>query len=219
MTDIPRTQRTPNALDASALARVAAVFGQQLTPEQEQQVGRFFDLLLTWNVRINLTGARTPAELLDEHLPDSFALSRLVPLGSRLVDIGSGGGLPVLPFAAFRPDVSFTLVEPRAKRVAFLRTAVRELGLLGARQIDIRQGRLEDLAADSSFDAACSRATFAPEEWMARAGQAKLLRPGGRIVVFGTAKPTQGDPAVLLDEVSYTIKQGNPRWAGAYCST
>jgi 16S rRNA (guanine527-N7)-methyltransferase len=59
----------------------------------------FWSLLLSWNARINLTGARTPAELLGEHFPDALAMARLVPPNARVLDVGSGGGLPVLPFA------------------------------------------------------------------------------------------------------------------------
>src|SRR4029079_16814605 len=89
----------------------------------------FWSLLLTWNARINLTGAGTRDELLGEHFPDALAMASLVPPGARLVDVGSGGGLPAVPLSVLRPDLGLTLVEPRAKRVAFLRTAVRTLGL------------------------------------------------------------------------------------------
>src|SRR6185295_9811748 len=107
---------------------------------------------------INLTGARTLDELAADHLPDAFALAEAVPPGAALVDVGSGGGLPALPFAVLRPDVRLTLVEPRAKRVAFLRTAVRELGLAG----ELVAGHAADLPA-GAFDVAASRATFPPE--------------------------------------------------------
>src|SRR4051794_23516644 len=110
-----------------AIAAAGAAFGQPLTAPERTRLLGFFQLLLTWNARINLTGARTLPELIDVHLPDTLALARLVAAGAALIDVGSGGGLPALPLALMRSGVRVTLVEPRAKRVAFLRTAAREL--------------------------------------------------------------------------------------------
>src|SRR5436853_71284 len=110
-----------------------AFFQVPVSAEQHIRLHRFYELLLVWNRQINLTGARSLDELLSEHLPDSFALSRLVPQSASVADVGSGGGLPAIPFALLRPDASLTLFETRAKRVAFLRTAIRELGVGSAR--------------------------------------------------------------------------------------
>jgi 16S rRNA (guanine527-N7)-methyltransferase len=139
---------------------VAEAFAQNVSDEAAGRVAAFVELLLRWNARINLTGARTPDELLREHLPDSFALAALVPAGASMVDVGSGGGLPAVPFALLRPDVSLTLVEPRAKRVAFLRTAIRELGAAAKLVGD----RME--VVPGPFQAVTSRATFAPRDWL-----------------------------------------------------
>ncbi|HVT06660.1 MAG TPA: 16S rRNA (guanine(527)-N(7))-methyltransferase RsmG [Polyangia bacterium] len=140
---------------------------------------RFADLLMTWNARINLTGARTVEELLSEHLPDAFALGRAIAPGPRaVVDVGSGGGLPALPLAVLRPDLQLTLVEPLAKKVAFLRTAVRELGLSA---VSVQCARAEAVPA-AAYDVAMSRATFPPAEWLAVAH--RLVRPDGRIFVL-----------------------------------
>jgi 16S rRNA (guanine527-N7)-methyltransferase len=155
---------------------LAASFGQTVAPAVSARLAAYVQLLLRWNVRINLTGARDAGEILRDHLPDSFALSALVPDSARVVDVGSGGGLPALPFALLRPEAILTLVEPRAKRVAFLRTAVRELGL----QSTVVAGRMEDLS--ETFAVAGARATFPPEEWW-RKGQS-LVAPGGQLVFF-----------------------------------
>jgi 16S rRNA (guanine527-N7)-methyltransferase len=165
---------------ASVVARVAAVaaqFDQALDGQTAGRITTFIDLLLRWNERINLTGAREALEVVQDHLPDSFALSALTPRGARLVDVGTGGGLPALPFALLRPDVALTLVEPRAKRVAFLRAAVRELGLAAT----VLPARVEDL--EGTFEVAASRATFPPQEWWER-GSDLLLPQGGRLVFF-----------------------------------
>jgi 16S rRNA (guanine527-N7)-methyltransferase len=162
--------------DGEALRAVMADW--RLPPDHEAALARFVSLLLTWNEKINLTGARTFEEVVTSHLPDSLAMMGVVPAGARLIDVGSGGGLPAVPFAILRPDVTLRLVEPRARRAAFLRTAVRELALP---HVEIDNARLEE-GATGDHDVASSRATFQPEEWAARG--VSLVRPGGRCLVF-----------------------------------
>lgn len=189
---------------------IAERLGVSLSSEHAAALERFVNRMLEWNARINLTGARSREELVGEHLGDAFALARLVGRGVRLVDVGSGGGLPAVPFGVLRPDVKLTLVEPRQKRVAFLRTAIRELGLAVA----VMPVRVEALPA-GGFDVACSRATFAPAEWLSQA--VRLVVPGGAVVVFAARREEAGLAAnqVVAQEVQYATAAGHPRWAGA----
>ena len=144
---------------------------------------RYASLLLVWNAHINLTGAASLAELGAEHLPDSFALaSRLGADGGtaeRVVDVGSGGGLPAIPLAVLRPMLRIALVEPRAKRAAFLRTALRELGLGGRIAVEAERGEALAEETPGAFDAAISRATLPLPLWIHLG--ARLIRPGGRV--------------------------------------
>jgi 16S rRNA (guanine527-N7)-methyltransferase len=174
----------------------------------------FMQQLLLWNERVNLTGARTIEDLLGEHLPDSFALAKLIPEGAQVIDVGSGAGLPAIPFALLRPDCQVTLVEPRAKRVAFLNTAVRTCG---CKQISIFRKRFEDLH-EIHFSAATSRATFSPEAWLKMAPS--LLSPNGKIIVL-TTNPIQVNTSqpTLIDSIEYRSSSGASRWAGCYCFT
>jgi 16S rRNA (guanine527-N7)-methyltransferase len=178
---------------------------------QQRSLDAFWGLLLTWNARINLTGAGTREELIGEHLPDALAMARLVPPGARVIDVGSGGGLPALPFALLRPDATLTLVEPRAKRVAFLRTAVRELELAA----DVVAGRIESVEGPAA-DIASSRATFAPSEWL------EVARPlAPRVLVFASREAEVLTPAgIRLEEAaSYETAARHGRWLGMFCST
>jgi 16S rRNA G527 N7-methylase RsmG len=113
-----------------------------------------------------------------------------------------------------RQDCRVTLVEPRAKRVAFLHTVAR---VCGCTTIVITRKRLEDFRA-SRFSVATSRATFPPKEWLRLAPP--LLVPGGRVVVFSTG---QVSPDVtqhkLVDSIEYRTSSGSSRWAGCYCFT
>jgi 16S rRNA (guanine527-N7)-methyltransferase len=165
-----------------AIAALASQFPNAAPrPEQLDDLVGFVRLLLTWNARINLTGARTPEEVVADHFPDAFALAGVVPAAARLVDVGSGGGLPAVPFLILRPDVHLTMVEPRAKRVAFLRTATRTLHL----RAEVEGVRVEEIVR-RDFQVAVSRATFPPAEWLLKA--APLLSPGGAIGIFAAAQ-------------------------------
>jgi 16S rRNA (guanine527-N7)-methyltransferase len=154
------------------------------------------------------------AEVLGEHVVDSFAMARLVPPGSSVVDVGAGGGLPGLPFAIMRPDARITVVEPRAKRVAFLRTAVRELPLTSAEVVRERAAGLQP----GAFDVAASRATFPPAEWLSLG--LGLVRPKGLVLVFaGQEWRPENSSLCTFDALGYLTASGRSRWIGAFCST
>jgi 16S rRNA (guanine527-N7)-methyltransferase len=166
---------------ASALAALSAEWSVPCSPAQTQHLLVFADLLIRWNQKINLTGARSAADLVADHYPDAFALARRLDRPARVLDVGSGGGLPALPLALLRPGLTVVLCEPIAKKVSFLRTAVRELDLTG--RVQVEQLRAEELIARGvRFDAVASRATFEPEAWLTVGRQ--LVRPGGRVFVL-----------------------------------
>jgi 16S rRNA (guanine527-N7)-methyltransferase len=205
------------AMSVEAVSGVLALAGDwshALDAGVAERVALYLERLLEWNRRVNLTGARTFADLLGEHLPDSFAMSRLVPPASSVVDVGAGGGLPGIPFAILRPDCRTTLLEPRAKRVAFLNTAVRECAYRNALVV---RGRLEEVESPH-FDVAVSRATFPPDEWLDLAP--RLLASSGRAIVLATdpVRP-RADSARLVDSLEYRASSGSGRWAGCYCFT
>lgn len=131
-------------------------------------LARFLDLVVSWNQRMDLTAARSPDELVDLMLADAAAISAQ-GVGSRTassreswLDIGSGAGAPGIAVALLDPELAMTLVEPRQKRVAFLRTALVELGLT---RVGVERCRSSDLD-DQRCDVAVSRATLAPAEWL-----------------------------------------------------
>ena len=179
-------------------------------PEQTAALLQFADLLIRWNQSINLTGAKSVGAVVVEHYPDAYALAKRLDRPARLVDVGSGGGLPALPLALLRPDLVIRMCEPIAKKAAFLRTAIRELKLADRVALENRRGEelADELAGAASqrFDVATSRATFAPEAWLALGR--RLVRPGGRVFVLtvpGTgiegATDVYGDRKRVLIEV------------------
>ncbi len=136
-----------------------------------QGLSRLLDLVALWNRRVDLTAARSPEELVDLYLSDALVLASSEPAApeQRWLDVGSGAGAPGLVLQLLRPELQLTLVEPRAKRVAFLRTALGQLRL-GAQ---LESGRSDQLPA-LACDVALSRATFPPPEWLAEG--ARLAR-------------------------------------------
>ncbi len=124
---------------------------------------RWAELVIDWNQRMDLTAARSPDELVDLLLADAAELATLTATGpATWVDVGSGAGAPGLALALLRSDLKFTLVEPKQKRVSFLRAVLHELGRA---DIVVERARADALAP-KRFDVAVSRATLAPPEWV-----------------------------------------------------
>lgn len=153
-------------------------------------------LFLRWNQKINLSAARTEVDL-DEHLRDCEAVIPHLAAASAVIDVGSGGGLPVVVAAIALPSVRFTALEPVHKKHAFLRTAIRELALNNLEALAERH----DVHPRHDYDAAMSRATFDLVEWLSIGST--LVRPGG--VVLGFEGVARDDlPAAVL-RVPYTL--------------
>ena len=114
---------------------VQPMFGERLSLAE-----RFVALLTEHGVQRGLIGPREVDRLWDRHVVNSVAVAELIPDGATMVDVGSGAGLPGVPLAIARPDLTMTLLEPMARRVAWLTEVVEELG------IDVRviRGRAEE---------------------------------------------------------------------------
>jgi 16S rRNA (guanine527-N7)-methyltransferase len=153
------------------------------------KLNSFIDLFDRWNRRINLSAASTRTEV-EEHLEDSLHVVPHLRGRSRVLDVGSGGGFPVVVAAACLPHVSFTALEPVHKKHAFLRTAARELALANLTPL---AERLE-VHARRDYDAAMSRATLDLRTWLAL-GRTYVVKDG--IVVGFEAIPRDDLPATV----------------------
>jgi 16S rRNA (guanine527-N7)-methyltransferase len=147
-----------------------------LSPAARETIAVYLSELDRWRRRVNLTG-RLSAEDLAIHALESIVPISLIPEDARVVDIGSGGGFPAIPIASARPDIAMTMVEPRAKKAAFLRHAARTLRLAKARVLETG---IEGLS-EGPFSVATSRALG---EIAGRLGRATFLEPGGLLLAW-----------------------------------
>lgn len=126
---------------------------------QLAQILNYLDLLAKWNRKINLTSIRKPQDVITRHFGESLYLARLVQLEGHLLDIGTGAGFPGLALKIAFPDLRVTLLEPVAKKRAFLKEVARVCEFDG---VEVRAERMEDFAAQpevaAKFKAATSRA-------------------------------------------------------------
>ena len=132
----------PEALRAR-LSEGAAALGVTLSDEQRGQLLDYLALLGKWNKVYNLTAVRDPAEMLTHHLLDSLAV--IAPLvrhtqggAARVLDVGSGGGLPGVVIAICCPEMSVACVDAVAKKAAFVQQAAGVLGLSNLRGVHAR---------------------------------------------------------------------------------
>lgn len=152
------------------LERAAAAHGVAAT----DRLTAFVRLFARWNQRINLSAARTEAEIA-QHVVDCLAVVPFLREADSVIDVGSGGGLPGIIISISLEKTAVDCVEPIHKKAAFLSTAARELGL--AARIHARR---VDPAIDGGHAAAVSRATFDLGEWLSL-GE-RLVRPGGLVL-------------------------------------
>ncbi len=133
----------------------------------------YLELLAKWNKTYNLTAIHEPARMLTHHLLDSLAVLPWVRAG-HLLDVGSCAGLPCIPLALARPDLSVTLLDASQKKAAFMQQAIIELGLGNTTAL---HGRVEDLKAEAPHEQIISRA-FSDLSDFVRLSR-HLLAPGG----------------------------------------
>ncbi|HEY9401952.1 MAG TPA: RsmG family class I SAM-dependent methyltransferase, partial [Pyrinomonadaceae bacterium] len=113
----------------SALVESAPRYGVQPGAGEFARLGDYYEHLLKWNARLHLVAPCAPVEFATRHVLESLTACAYLPEGARVCDVGSGGGLPIIPCLVARPDISATLVEASAKKAVFLREALSRLKL------------------------------------------------------------------------------------------
>jgi 16S rRNA (guanine527-N7)-methyltransferase len=187
----------------------AARLGFALSEEQVLQFQAYYEILVDWNSRINLTAITeyeavqvrhfvdsltVGAALLEELRPAGEDRPTMPPAGFSLVDIGAGAGFPGLPLKILWPRLALTLNDSVGKKTAFLREVARELGLDG---VEILAGRAEELGLDKKHRANYSAATARAVATLPVLCEycLPLVRVGGHL-----AAPKKGDISQELEE-------------------
>lgn len=114
----------------SALDEHAQLFDIHLNAPVITRLREYYELVMHWNTRLHLVGPCSAAEFATRHVLESLLASKYLPEGARVVDVGSGGGLPIVPCLIARPDIRAALVESSKKKAVFLREAAIRLGLI-----------------------------------------------------------------------------------------
>lgn len=190
-----RDVAAPPAL-ADCLAGGAAELGVRLDDAAQEKLLRFIDLLARWNRAYNLTAVRDPVEMIPRHLLDSLAVQPFL-FGERVLDLGTGAGLPGLPLAIVEPQRRFWLLDSNLKKLRFVRQAVLELQL---ENVEIAHARMQTYRPGLNFSTIVSRAVATAE--LLGAVNPDLLAQPGRLLLM---------KARDLGEIAHL--QGLPEWS------
>ena len=180
-------------MSQSALASGLAEMGVALPAAAQKKLLDFRTLLLKWNKTYNLTALRDPAQAISHHLLDSLVILPHVVEGN-LLDVGSGGGLPAIPLAIARPELSVTMVDTVQKKATFLQQAAIELALPN---ITVHHARVETMTGQYSQISSRAFAELGLFVSLTR----HLLMPGGRWLAMKGVNPAAEISALPADIV------------------
>jgi 16S rRNA (guanine527-N7)-methyltransferase len=188
----------------NALAGIADQLGLPLSVEATDRLLGYLDLLRRWNTTYNLTAVRAPEQMLTQHLADCLAV--IEPLGrrldaGRLLDVGSGGGLPGVVIAIMCPTIDVTCVDSVGKKAAFIQQAAGELRL---RNLRAQHSRVEQLKV-KPFDVIASRAFASLADFTALTRQ--HLAPNGWWMAMKGKAPTEEVADLSADVELFHVEQ------------
>lgn len=139
---------------SSSLGQALAVRAIELPPEHVERLDAYAQLLWQWNAKLNLTRHADYDLFVSRDVVDCLALSRAIAEGERILDVGSGGGVPGAVLAIVRPDLHVTLCESMAKKARVLEDMAQRLPL----PVDVRHARAEEVLGEDYFDTLTARA-------------------------------------------------------------
>ena len=170
-----------------------------LAPPIRQKLLKFLKYLEKWNSAFNLTAVRDPEQMVPRHLLDSLSVLPFLQ-GSRVLDIGTGAGLPGIPLALARPNLTFTLLDSNAKKTRFVTQTIHELGL---QNVQVVQERVEKFHPTEKFDTLIARAFASIPDMLAASRH--LCAPHGRFLLMKGVFPKE-ELAAVTDGYQAEVK-------------
>lgn len=164
----------------------AIQLGLALSDTQLDKLLDYLQLLLKWNAVYNLTSVRDPRQMVTQHLLDAMAALPAFTGAQRLLDVGSGGGLPGVVLAIWAPLMQVHMIDTVHKKTAFLTQVKAELGLAN---VSVHTGRVEQLEVKQKFDVITSRAFAELADFVNWSGH--LLEEGGQMIALKGQVPTE----------------------------
>lgn len=198
--------------------------GIELNDHQKDQFERYFELLVEWNEKINLTAITEKNEVYLKHFYDSIAPVLQGLIGNqelKLLDIGAGAGFPSLPMKIIYPQLDVTIIDSLNKRINFLKLLAEELKL---DKVHFYHGRAEDLAQDKAFRAQFDLVTARAVARMQVLSELTIpyLKVGGKLLALKASNaPEELEEAKnalnllfskVQDNLSYALPNGDPRF-------
>jgi 16S rRNA (guanine527-N7)-methyltransferase len=186
---------------ATGLSRGLHALGLELDRTARERLLAYIELLHKWNRVYNLTAVRDPASMVPRHLLDSLALLPYVH-GSRLLDVGTGAGLPAVPLVIADPRLQVTALDSVLKKTRFVTQARLELGL---GNLEVAHSRVEAYRPEVLFDCVCSRAFASLEDFVAASG--RLCATHGRLLAMrGRKEPETRLPAGFRQVAEHLLR-------------
>lgn len=182
---------------ADALTAGLAELDVALAPDAPARLLAYVDLLAKWNRTYNLTAIREPARMITHHVLDALAILPHLPATEalRVLDVGSGGGVPGIPLAIARPGWSVTLLDANSKKTTFLTQAAIDLQ---AGNVRVATARIEAFVPDAPYDVVVSRAFSELADFTA--GAARHVARGGVLAAMKGVHPDE-ELAQLPDSI------------------
>lgn len=191
----------PEDVLSRQLTRGVAALQLALTAAQCTKLLAYLQLLIKWNQVYNLTAIRNPCDMITRHLLDSLAVIPFIK-GPRVLDVGTGAGLPGIPLAIALPELEFVLLDSVAKKTRFVVQATSELSLSN---VVVKTQRVEKYQSLGLFDTVISRAFSSIAEFITVAGP--MCRRNGGVLLAMKGRYPQDElsalpPGYLLKEVT-----------------
>lgn len=170
--------------------------GLSLNAHQCDALINYLALLVEWNQRMNLTGHDKPERMVAYHLLDSLSLIPYLK-GKRIIDVGTGAGLPGIPLAIAAPDLSFCLLDSRLKRIQFVRHVCWQLDIESVKAVE---SRMESFSDQAGFDTIVARAVAEASSLM-KDSRHLLVSDGQWALMKGSLPPEEQESIGQVHQV------------------